>query len=256
MSRFFRNTVAGSSLLIIGLLNWFVQAPLVPARAADTHIRPGNFSEMAPGGSLPPPWQPLTFKRIEQHTRYELVRDEEGRTVVAAHSMRSASGLIRKMTIDPRKFQTLSWRWKVSNVYANGDLSRKKGDDYPARIYITFAYDPDQVGFFEKAKYEAARLLYGETPPLAAISYIWANRAPVGLVTENAYTDRLKMIVVQSGPEQTGQWRAEKRNIYSDFKQAFGREPTHISGVAIMTDADNTGESARAWYGDIVFTTE
>ena len=26
-----------------------------------------------------------------------------------------------------------------------------------------------------------------------------------------------------------------------------------ISGVAIMTDTDNTGESAIAYYGDIVF---
>jgi len=37
--------------------------------------------------------------------------------------------------------------------------------------------------------------------------------------------------------------------------QAFGTEPLKISGVAIMTDTDNTGESATAYYGDIVFKT-
>jgi hypothetical protein len=31
------------------------------------------------------------------------------------------------------------------------------------------------------------------------------------------------------------------------------RVPPPISGVAIMTDTDNTGESATAHYGDIVF---
>ena len=41
--------------------------------------------------------------------------------------------------------------------------------------------------------------------------------------------------------------------MYEDYKKAFGEEPTMISGVAIMTDTDNTRESAVAWYGDIVF---
>lgn len=163
---------------------------------------------------------------------------------------------MRKVTIDPRKQAYIAWRWKVDSVYKKGDVSTKSGDDYPARIYITFAYDPERVGFFEKAKYEAARLIYGETPPLAAINYIWANRAPVGLMVANAYTDRVKMIVLQSGDERAGQWIEEKRNIYADYRKAFGTEPTSISGVAIMTDSDNTGEAARAWYGDILFSAE
>jgi hypothetical protein len=35
--------------------------------------------------------------------------------------------------------------------------------------------------------------------------------------------------------------------------KAFGKKPPMISGVAIMTDSDNTGESAISYYGDIVF---
>jgi hypothetical protein len=46
---------------------------------------------------------------------------------------------------------------------------------------------------------------------------------------------------------------SEERNIYEDYKKAFGQEPPMISGVAIMTDTDNTGESAIAYYGDILF---
>jgi hypothetical protein len=52
------------------------------------------------------------------------------------------------------------------------------------------------------------------------------------------------------------QWITEKRNVREDYKKAFGEEPTMISGLAIMTDTDNTGESAIAWYGDIVFTSK
>ena len=61
------------------------------------------------------------------------------------------------------------------------------------------------------------------------------------------------MIVVQSGKTKLNQWIDEERNIYEDFKKAFGREPFMISGVAIMTDTDNTGERAIAYYGDILF---
>ena len=61
------------------------------------------------------------------------------------------------------------------------------------------------------------------------------------------------MIVVESGPSRIGQWREETRNLYEDFRRAFGEEPPLVNGVAIMTDSDNTGESAVAYYGDISF---
>jgi hypothetical protein len=60
--------------------------------------------------------------------------------------------------------------------------------------------------------------------------------------------------VVETGDEKLQQWVSEKRNIYEDYKQAFGDAPAMISGVAIMTDTDNTRESAVAWYGDISFS--
>ena len=39
-----------------------------------------------------------------------------------------------------------------------------------------------------------------------------------------------------------------------DFRAAFGEDPPAVSGVAVATDTDNTGESATAFYGDIRFT--
>lgn len=49
--------------------------------------------------------------------------------------------------------------------------------------------------------------------------------------------------------------RGRKRpgQVYEDYKMAFGEEPLMISGVAIMTDTDNTKEQATAYYGDILF---
>jgi hypothetical protein len=215
----------------------------------------GKFSTAAPGSEFPDNWKPLRFKKKPQDTAYSLVRDGDV-VVVQAVSQATASGLIREITINPRDYPIVQWRWKISNVLQKGDVTRKEGDDYPARLYITFAYDAKQVGLFDKAKYETARLLYGQYPPIGAINYIWTSKEPVGTVVPNVFTDRAKMIVLQSGgPLNT--WVSEQRNILDDYRRAFGEESPvpMISGVAVMTDTDNTGEAATAYFGDIVFRT-
>jgi len=215
-------------------------------------IEVGKFSAASPGGTLPPGWKPLTFKKIEKHTNYTLVKDDHT-VVVKAVAEASASGLTREIKINPKEYPIVQWRWKITNILKKGDVHRKDGDDYPARIYITFEYDASKLGFFEKAKYQMVKLLYGEYPPLAAINYIWESKAPVGTMVPNPYTDRVMMFVLESGSAKLNQWVNEERNVYEDYKKAFGEEPPMISGVAIMTDTDNTGESATAYYGDISF---
>jgi len=215
-------------------------------------IEVGKFSNGAAGSSLPEGWKPLAFKKIEKHTIYTLVHDGDT-MVVKAVANGSASGLTREFRIDSKEYPVVQWRWKVSNILKKGDVHRKEGDDYPARIYITFEYDPGRLGFFQKAKYEMVRLLYGQYPPLAAISYIWESKSPKGTMVPNPYTDRAMMFVVESGVEKVDQWVTEERNVYEDYQKAFGEKPAMISGVAIMTDTDNTSESATAYYGDILF---
>jgi hypothetical protein len=240
------------AIVIPVLLICFLSASLAIHAQSQAVVEVGNFSAAAVGDALPPDWKPLAFKKIEKHTTYTLVRDDNT-VVTKAVAEASASGLTREIKIDPKEYPVLQWRWKVSNILKKGDVRKKEGDDYPARIYITFEYDPGKLGFFEKAKYEAIRLLYGEYPPLAAINYIWESKAPIGTMVPNPFTDRVMMFVVESGPSKLNQWVNEERNIFEDYKKAFGQEPPMISGIAIMTDTDNTGESATAYYGDILF---
>ena len=223
-----------------------------PAGTTPAVLEVGRFSAETPGEGSPSDWQPLTFKKIERHTRYRLVR-LDGDVVVEAVSNAGASGLTREIRIDPKEFPIVEWRWRVSNLLARGDPTRKDGDDYPARLYITFAYDPGRLRFLDQAKYQAAKLLYGAYPPYAGITYIWEGRVPKETILPNAYTDRVRMVVVESGPGRLQQWVRVERNIVEDYRKAFGEEPPMISGVAIMTDTDNTGESATAHYGDIRF---
>ena len=210
-----------------------------------------DFDGAVQESGLPAGWSPLTFRKIPRHTRYTRVR-EEGNAVVKAEADRSASGIFKKVDIDPVRFPILKWRWKVDHILERGDERTRAGDDYAARIYVTFAYDPDAVSLWERSKYAAIKLFYGEYPPQGALNYIWANRLPKGSVIDNAYTDRAKMIAVESGAENSGRWMKEGVNLYEDYKRLFGKEPPHISGIALMTDTDNTGGSATGYYDDIV----
>jgi hypothetical protein len=158
----------------------------------------GKFSAEPLEHSLPTDWKPLTFKKIDRHTTYALVKDGN-EVVLRAVAESSASGLVREIKINPKEYPIVQWRWKVRNILKKGDVRRKEGDDYPARIYVTFEYDSRKLGFFEKAKYEAVRLLYGQYPPTGAINYIWESKVQKGTAVPNPYTDRVIMIVVESG---------------------------------------------------------
>ncbi|TBW56426.1 DUF3047 domain-containing protein [Marinobacter halodurans] len=231
-------TIVRGTLLVAALALAAGPAP------ADT-LQP--FSTMS---SLDDGWAPLEFPSIKKHSQYQLVTDD-GTQVIRAQSQGGASGLIARIHIEPGEKLTLHWRWKVSNIYQTGNARKKDGDDYPARIYVAFAFEPDKAGFFERVKRKAAELIYGEKLPGNALNYIWANKLPVNTVIANPFTDRTQMIAVRSGPEQAGQWVTETQDIVADYKRAFGEAPPPIVGIGIMTDADNTGESATAWYGDI-----
>ena len=211
----------------------------------------GKFSAAPEGAALPDGWKPLTFAKIPKQTQYEIIK-EGGRPVVKAISDASASGMTKDIKIDPKEFPVVRWQWKVENLLATSDATRKDGDDYPARLYITFEYDPGKVSVGKKLKYKAGRVLFGDIP-IGAINYVWERKAPIGAVIDNAYTDFVKMVVVESGPQKLGMWIDEERNIYEDYKKAFGEEPPMINGVAIMSDTDNTKERAIAYYGNITF---
>jgi hypothetical protein len=239
------------TLICAGILAALWSFPLLTHADSPAILEVGKFSDAAVGQSLPDGWTPLTFKKVERHTRYELVRDETG-VVVKARSEASGSGLTKEIRINPKEYPIVRWRWKVENLLAKSDVRRKEGDDYPARLYITFEYDPDKVGFAKKLKYKAGQALFG-TIPIGALNYIWDGQTPTGTIVDNAFTDFAKMIVMRSGSADLGRWVQEERNVYEDYRKAFEEEPPMINGVAIMTDTDNTKEAATAYYGDIQF---
>ncbi|MBI1819534.1 MAG: DUF3047 domain-containing protein [Nitrospirae bacterium] len=209
------------------------------------------IQEQPEEGGLPKGWRPLTFPKIPNHTLYTFIHEEK-RGVIKAESHQSASGLYVPVELNPKVYSVLSWCWKVNRIIEKGDETKKAGDDYAARIYVTFKYDSEGATLWERTKYGAIKMLYGEYPPKAAINYVWANRLQKGKAISNPYTNRAEMVAVESGPEWVGQWRCEERNIYEDYQRFFKDEPPPLLGVAVMTDTDNTREEAIAYYSGLV----
>ena len=237
---------------LIGLALILLGAHAVPTAAALQ--QPVPFSAQAPGGKLPDGWTVTTVSGIPRATQFDLVKD--GDTVaLRAIADAAAASLTYKLQVDPLHRPWLRWRWKVSRVVEHGDLSSKEGDDYAARIYVFFDYDISRLPFLTRSKFALARALFGSDLPAATLCYVWDNHYPVNTSTWSAYTDRVRMIVVESGPAKLGQWIAERRDVAADFRAAFGEEPPAISGIAVAADTDNTGESVVSLFGDLVFHT-
>ena len=213
---------------------------------------PVPFSTASPGEVLPAPWRFSTLPKVKKHTRYSLVEDA-GITVLRAAANASMASLTHALKIDPHAFPLITWRWKIGNLVEKSDPTAKDKDDFPARIYVLFDYDIQKLSFGTRTKIRMARALYGADIPLAALCYVWDARLARDTSMWSAYTDRVRVIVAESGAANVGHWVEMQRNVLEDFRAAFGEDPPPISGVAIATDTDNTGESVVAWYGDIRF---
>ncbi len=211
-----------------------------------------SFSQNAPGDAVPRGWRPWTLSRFKKPTQYQLV-DDAGRTVVRAYAQTSASGLIHTLKLDPRQYQLLEWQWKTTELIASADNTRKQTEDSPVRVVVSFDGDMDSLPIEERVFFDSIRLVTGQQLPYAMLMYIWENRAPRNSIIPNRHTSRIQMIVVESGRDKVGGWQNVTRNVYDDYKRAFGGTPGTITSVGIMTDTDNTGENVHAYYGDILF---
>jgi len=176
-------------------------------------------------------WETRVFSGLTRYVRVEL----DGRTALKAVSDAAASGVYRNIRIDLEKMPILHWNWRVDNTLGDIDETGKGGDDYPARIYVVSSHPV----FFWRTR---------------ALTYVWSSALPEGAVWPNAFAKNARMIAVRSGSSGLRRWHTEQRNVREDFQRFFGNDVRHIDAVALMTDTDNTGGRAVAYYGDIWFS--
>jgi hypothetical protein len=215
------------------------------ASAADTpKIVVPPFSSAAAGGVLPAPWRAMALPR-RRAAEVSLV-DDAGAAVLRVRAQ-DAFGTAA-ITLDAEA-GIVSWRWKVDRVLDAAKLGTKEGDDFAARVYVSFEIPPGELTIAERARLELARLLYGDVPS-AAICYVWDNRAAKGTSIWSPWAERVRIVVLRNA-EDAGKWVEERRDVAADFREAFGRAPPRMSGIAAGSDTDQTHETVTAWFGDV-----
>jgi hypothetical protein len=222
---------------------------LSPSAIAAEPLWVGRFPAQ---GAIPSPWQVESLNKDIPPTRYGL-RLWDGVAAVEAQAEKSMALLARPLEVDLQRTPILCWRWRVEAPLKTADMTTKAGDDYAARVYLTFEVPPETLGVGTRLGLKLARSLHGSQVPDAAVNYVWDNTHPVGTWQANAYTERARMRVLRSGAGDAGRWVDERRDVGADFLRAFGHAPRRLSGLAVASDTDNTGEKAHAGFADFAF---
>lgn len=205
--------------------------------------------------SAPPPaadeaWHavPLPGKAATHYQRTQ----KDGRSAVLAVSERSASLWRQRIAAPPPALGEVSFSWWAESLLEGASVADIDREDANARVIFGFGGDHARLPQRERMRFELAQALTGERPPYATLMYVWCSTQPVGTVIVNPRSERIRKIVVDSGPGGLRRWRDHRRDLAADFRRAFGEEPGPLLSVALMTDSDNTGSRARTWYGDVV----
>lgn len=225
----------------------------VGARAAPGAARQvPAFSAAVLGLVVAEGWRHQTLPKVDRANEFEVMADQ-GQHVLRIRSSSSASSWVAPVAIKAARWPLLRWQWKVSRSLPGSDLRSKGGDDYAARLYVFFDLPLASLSLAERLRIRAARALSGVDVPAAALCYVWGHAQPAGSTAWNPYTDRVRMIVVDSGDAHAMQWRSVERDVRRDWTEAFGGDVPTISGIAVGADTDNTGDQVETWFGDVTF---
>ena len=156
---------------------------------------------------------------------------ENGESVAYFKSVAASFSLEKPLSIDPKRYPYISWRWKVLKLPLGGDVRMKKKNDQAAQLLIAF-----------KGR--------------KIISYIWDTVAPEGSVSDESIgwpiNLKIKIITLKSGVSDLNNWVSFKRNIVEDCKSLFSEDPPLIEEVRVQMSSQNTGTVAEALFGKIV----
>lgn len=215
------------------------------------------FSKAA-SEALPPPWRLVGLPKGKAPlAAFELTKLGDERVLNLATD-KSYGTALHELT--PKALgagSTLQWRWRLEQGLPSADLRRKDADDAPLKVCAMFEMPLDKLRFLERNLLRLARSLSGEKLPAATLCYVWDHNLPVGTELPNAYTPRVRYVVLDSGEKLLGKWISHERDLASDLQRAFGHEfdaPPPLVAIVVGADSDNTQGKSLAYLGDVVLT--
>jgi len=210
----------------------------VPGASAET-IPAAHFASPELVKGIPPGW---ALDRKAGTVNLRLEKAGENLIVRLASDRNSSFGIKRELHVDLKEYPFLNWRWKAVRLPRGGDVRRAATDDQAVQLYVAFP----PTGF-------PAVL---NTP---IIGYIWDNEAPRGWTgrSEQVGGGKLRYVVLRNKSDLVGEWHAESRNVYEDFRKLF-RDlkgvDTVTHGIQFHINSQYTKSEAEGCIGDVFFS--
>ena len=178
----------------------------------------------------------LKVKKVKGKTKWSLSSNEKGNFIKAV-AEGTGSGLGKEVQIDISKTPFINITWKVEKNLPGINENSKKGHDYAARVFVI--------------KKTGSTALSNR-----AINYVFSSNNNVDDNWPSPYTKKSIDYVLSTTKENLNTWVTVKANVKEDFMRLHGLDIKNISGVAIMTDTDNSKLKAISYYQNIYFSTE
>jgi hypothetical protein len=234
------------------LLTTVTSMAALQAQASDALIEPfsGAKTELAPA-----PWRVVGVPGGKIPLTAFTVTEINGQRVLRVEALKSYGTLVHAMshrTSDP--LAQLSWRWRLDKGLQGTDLRQRAGDDSPLKVCVSFDLPLDKLGLIERNLLRFARAASDEVLPSATLCYVWDATLPPETLLPNAYTARVRMLVLNSGNHPLGRWVTHTRNVVADFRMAFAGEfdsVPAITAVLVGGDSDNTGGHSIGYVDDV-----
>jgi len=169
-------------------------------------------------------------------TKYTLGINENG-SFLRAEAKGTASGLGKKVKIDLNKTPFINITWKIEKDLKGIDEKSKKGHDYAARVFVV-----KKTGL----------------TPLSnkAVNYVFSSNNSTNEFWRSPYTKSSIDYVLSTTKDNLNEWVTVKANVKEHFKKLHDLNVEELTGLAIMTDTDQTDIKAISYYQNIYFSSE
>ena len=178
----------------------------------------------------------LKVKKVKGETSWTLGSNEKG-SYIKAEAEGKGSGLGKELTIDLSKTPFINITWKVEKDLPGIIENSKKGHDYAARVFVI--------------KKTGSTALSNR-----AINYVFSSNNSIDENWPSPYTKKSIDYVLSTTKKNSNEWVTVKANVKEHFKKLHNIDVNELTGVAIMTDTDNSKLKAISYYQNIYFSSE
>ena len=178
----------------------------------------------------------LKVKKVKGETSWTLGSNEKG-SYIKAEAEGKGSGLGKELAINLSKTPFINITWKVEKDLPGIIENSKKGHDYAARVFVI--------------KKTGSTVLSNK-----AINYVFSSNNSIDENWPSPYTKKSIDYVLSTTKKNSNEWVTVKANVKEHFKKLHNIDVNELTGVAIMTDTDNSKLKAISYYQNIYFSSE